>query len=308
MGSRWMRAKALIAAYSDEWTRVRCMSKAAALAFYMLFSLAPLLLLVVIVGALFVDSAVVREALLMQTRGMIGEGASKLFAEIIDRAQRPGQGIPALFGMALLLFAATTVFAELKDSLDEIFRVAPAQSGGLWAIVRTRLSSLALIGALVVLLLASLAAEALLTSAVAAFGPGLGQRLLSGRVATFALGSAGSFALFLAIYAFLPARRMGRRALVFGALASAVLFTLGRIGIGFYLSHSDAVAAFGASGSLVVFLLWIYYSSLAFFAGAIAVQVYEQPFAIRAIDDGAAVAPNARTGGATTPRLDDAVV
>jgi membrane protein len=129
----------------------------------------------------------------------------------------------------------------------------------------------------------------LLTSAVSAFGPGLGQRLLTGRIATFTVGSLGSFALFFAIYALLPARRMGRRALIFGALASTVLFTLGRIGIGFYLSHSDAVVAFGASGSLVVFLLWIYYSSLAFFAGALAVQVFEQPFSARALDDHAAV-------------------
>ena len=274
--SRIARAKTLAADYIDEWTRVRCMSKSAALAFYTAFSLAPMLLLVSIVGALFVDRASLQEALLAQVGGLMGESGRQLFADILAGAQRPGQGIPALFGIAMLLFGATTVFAELKDSLDEIFHVPFASTSGIGQFMLTRLVSLVLIAALVFLLLAALTVEAVLTSMALQLAQIFAERLALGRVFTFLVGLVGSFALFLAIYALLPARRVPWHALIFGAVASTVLFTLGRFAIGFYLGVSDALATFGAAGSLAVVLLWIYYSSLAFFAGALAAHVFER--------------------------------
>src|SRR5207302_3628876 len=111
------------------------------------------------------DAARLQDALLTEARGMIGDAGSKLFSEILQRNEQPGQGWSALFGIALLIFGATTVFAELKDSLDEIFKVPPLQSSGIWDALRTRLLSLGLILALVFLLLVSLVAEAIFAAA-----------------------------------------------------------------------------------------------------------------------------------------------
>ena len=289
---RWRidRIKGVMADFVDEWTRVRCMSKSAALAFYTAFSLAPMLLLVVIVGALFVDRASMQEALLTQVGDVMGNPGRQLFAEILAGAQRPGQGIPALFGIMMLLFGATTAFAELKDSLDEIFHVPFATTGGIRQFMLTRLLSLVLIAALVFLLLAALTVEAVLTSMASRLAQTFAERLAGGRIFTFLVGLIGSFALFLAIYALLPARRVPWRALIFGVIASTLLFTLGRFAIGFYLGVSDAITTFGAAGSLAIVLLWIYYSSLAFFAGALAAQVFEHSSAAKTTSEASAAA------------------
>lgn len=298
-GSLASRGKACSAAYFDEWTRVRCTSRAAALAFYTTFSLAPTLLLVVIVGAVFVDTARLQDALLIEARNLMGDAGSKLIAGILERSQQPGQGWPALFGTVMLIFGATTVFAELKDSLDEIFKVPASRTTGIWDVMRTRLLSLGLILALVFLLLVSLVAEALFTAASTELSQRFGwHQLETGRLFTFGMSCVGSFALFLAIYALLPSRRMPWRALIFGALSSMILFTLGRWAIGLYLSHSDAVAAFGAAGSLAIVLMWIYYSSVAFFAGALAAQIFEHPFADDKVPEANGREPAAARGSA----------
>lgn len=244
--------------------------KSAALAFYTGFSLAPTLLLLVLLFGLVVDTAVLRGQLVDQASSLIGSGSAELIEGMLERADRPEAGWSALFAFAALLVGATTSFAELKDGLDDVLAQQAPERDSLWDTVRARLLSFGVFVALGFLLLVSLAANA----ALAVLGNVLTawfdwEALVIGHILSAAITFLGTFALFLGIYRFLPERRLARRALVVAAVASTALFSLGRIAIGIYIGSTDAIAAFGAAGSLAVVLIWVYYSAVAFYTGGL---------------------------------------
>jgi len=249
------------------WSNDRCARRAAAVSFYTAFSLAPILVIVLAVAGMIVDTTTLTGAILQEARMLIGEPGAALLRELLAASQDGGrQGWAAAAAFAVLLVGATTAFAELKDSLDELFGHDSAATEGVWDLLRTRLLSFGLVLVLAFLLLVSLAVNA-------AFAVVSGH--LFGTELSWALRAISWFAtdivvigLFAAIYKLLPEAHLAWRDALLGATVTAGLFIVGRYAIGLYLGNSAPASAFGAAGSLAVLLLWVYYSASIFFLGA----------------------------------------
>jgi membrane protein len=252
-----------------EWFEHRASSKGAALAFYTLFSLAPILVLVIAIAGLFYGPEAARGELFFQLRGLVGSGGAEAIQLVLAGAHNKDQGrLATLIAGALLLFGATSVFAELKSSLDEIWQLPPLTKGTLWDTVRTRLLSFGMVLVLGFLLMVSLvvsAALALLEKIMHGYWQGWATVLT---VLNHALSFLVIAALFGVIYKMLPRVRLSWYDVVIGALGTAALFTLGKFAIGAYIGNSGVTDSFGAAGSLSAVLLWVYYSAQIFFLGA----------------------------------------
>lgn len=252
-----------------EWFEHRASSKGAALAFYTLFSLAPVLVLVIAIAGLFYGKDAAQGELFFQLRGLVGSQGAEAIQLILSGATNETQGkIATLVAGALLLFGATSVFAELKSSLDEIWQLPPLPGSGLWDTVRTRLLSFGMVLVLGFLLLVSLvvsAALAVLEKKMGAYWHNAAQllSLLNHVISFLVIGT-----LFGVIYKMLPRIKLSWRDVIIGALGTAALFTLGKYAIGAYIGNSGVTDSFGAAGSLIALLLWVYYSAQIFFLGA----------------------------------------
>jgi membrane protein len=252
-----------------EWFEHRASSKGAALAFYTLFSLAPILVLVIAVAGLFYGKDAAQGELFFQLRGLLGSQGAEAIQLILSGATNETQGLIATaVAGALLLFGATSVFAELKSSLDEIWQLPPLPGNGIWDTVRTRLLSFGMVLVLGFLLLVSLvisAALAVLEKKMGTYWQNAAQLLsLVNHVISFLVIST----LFGVIYKMLPRIKLSWRDVIIGALGTAALFTLGKYAIGAYIGNSGVTDSFGAAGSLIAVLLWVYYSAQIFFLGA----------------------------------------
>ncbi|MFM9437132.1 membrane protein [Janthinobacterium sp. CG_23.3] len=252
-----------------EWLEHRASSKGAALAFYTLFSIAPILILVIAIAGFFYGPEAARGELLGQLRGLLGPQGAEAIQLVLAGASNHKEGrLATLVATALLLFGATSVFAELKASLDEIWQVPPLKQGGVWDTLRTRLLSFGLVLVLAFLLMVSLVISAAL-AIVEHYLNGLWSDavfLLSLLSATISFAVIA--ALFAVIYKMLPRVRLSWRDVVIGALGTAALFTLGKYAIGVYIGNSGVASSFGAAGSMIALLLWVYYSAQIFFLGA----------------------------------------
>lgn len=263
------RLRAMLVGAVAQWFNDRASSKGAALAFYTLFSLAPVLVMVLaIAGAIFGDEAA-RGAIFQEMNGLVGPAGAEAIQLLLANARNPKAGtIASLAALVLLAIGATTVFGELKDSLDEIWRVPPTQQSGIIAFIRTRLLSFGLILVLAFLLLVSLSVNA----ALGAVQKYLGGIWSDAATILLPISSAVSFAviasLFAAIYKLLPQTRLPWRDVWVGAIVTAGLFVIGKSLIGAYLGNSDVVTSYGAASSVIALLLWIYYSAQIFFFGA----------------------------------------
>ncbi|MCA1246389.1 YihY/virulence factor BrkB family protein [Massilia sp. MS-15] len=252
-----------------EWLEHRASSKGAALAFYTLFSLAPVLVLVIAVAGFFYGAEAAQGQLMNQLRGLVGAQGAETIQTILAGARNKESGMMAtIIATVLLLIGATTVFAELKDSLDEIWDVPPPPNAGFWNLVRTRLLSFGLILVLGFLLMVSLVVSAAL-AVVEEYIGGMWKEaaVVMGWVA-WAISFLVIATLFGVIYKLLPRIRLSWHDVAIGALGTAAMFTLGKFGIGLYIGNSGAADSFGAAGSLIALLLWVYYSAQIFFLGA----------------------------------------
>lgn len=251
------------------WIDHRAASKGAALAFYTLFSMAPILLLVIAIAGFFYGTDAVQGAILVQLRGLVGRQGAEAIQLILAGASNHEQGrLATLIASALLLFGATSVFAELKASLDEIWQTPLAPEGGLWDILRTRLLSFGLILVLAFLLMVSLVVSAAM-AVLERYWDGIWKD------AAFLFGSLSGLigfgviaVLFAVIYKMLPRVRLSWHDVTIGALGTAGLFALGKYAIGLYIGNSGVASSFGAAGSVIALLLWVYYSAQIFFLGA----------------------------------------
>jgi membrane protein len=278
-------------AAGNAWLDRRASSKGAALALYTLFSLAPMLVLIVAMVGLVYGADTVREALLQQLGGLIGDEGSGAIKAILAGTQQHTDGIVAgIISGVIVLISATSAFAELKDSLDELWEVPKPEGSGVWLFLRERVLSFGLLLVLMLMLLASLA----ISTALGALGE-LWQGSGSGyEVFAQYLSNAVSFliltALFAVIYKFLPATRIAWKDVVVGALLTAVLFMVGKAAIGLYLGHGNFSSAYGAAGSIVALITWIYYSAQIFFYGSL--FTHEYAFRIGSRNEGAAAVRN----------------
>ncbi|GAC1431599.1 MAG: hypothetical protein NVSMB6_29960 [Burkholderiaceae bacterium] len=254
------------------WSAHRAASKGAALALYTLFSLAPMLVLVVAVAGLFFGVDAVRELVGKQLGGLLGGQGADAVKSILAGAHYQSDSLwAAVISIALVLVGATSAFSELKDSLDELWDVPEKTGSGIWALVRSRFLSFGLVLVLALMLLISLA----VSTALAALGDiwvgGVGNEIFV--VFAKIVSSVVSFlivtALFGTIYKYLPAAKIAWRDVILGSFITAVLFITGKFLIGLYLSTTNFSSGYGAAGSLVLMVSWIYYSAQIFFYGAL---------------------------------------
>jgi membrane protein len=227
-------------------------------------------LLIVGVIGLVLDRQQVAQQLAAQLEGLMGTAGRELITTILATTSPQGGALATIIGLVTLFIGATAVFGELQATMNLIWEVQPAPTGGVWAGIwawlRQRIFSLAIVFALAFLLLVSLVISAALASAAALFqGPeqALLSRLLELVVSLLVLTFV--FALF---YKYVPDAEIGWRDVWVGGLITAVLFTLGKTAIGLYLGRASVGSAYGAAGSMVVLLVWVYYSALILFFGA----------------------------------------
>jgi membrane protein len=267
LASRSLRSVAVCTV--TEWLEHRASSKGAALAFYTLFSLAPILVLVLAIAGFFYGQQAARGELFLQMRGLLGDQGAEAIQLVLAGAHNKAQGrLATVVAGVLLLFGATSVFAELKSSLDDIWQVPPLTHGSAWDAVRTRLLSFGMVLVLAFLLMVSLvvdAALALLEKYLNVIWEGAAVVLA---VLNGALGFIVIAAMFGVIFKLLPRVRLSWHDVTIGALGTAALFSLGKYAIGAYIGNSGVASSFGAAGSLIALLLWVYYSAQIFFLGA----------------------------------------
>ncbi|HEY3180586.1 MAG TPA: YihY/virulence factor BrkB family protein [Casimicrobiaceae bacterium] len=252
------------------WVADRASTMGAALAFYCAFSLAPLLMIVIAIAAAVFGADAARGAIVEQLSDIVGPVAAEAIQELLKAAKEPATGLFAtVVGLVTLLVGATTVLVELQDDLDYIWKAPPRSGSGVVTMLRARLFSLLIILAIGLVLMATLT----LSNAFTAFGDRLSPYFPNTTLgALHAVNTLFSLAIvtvvFAVLYKWLPNVRIAWRDVWIGALATAVLFSVGRIAIGFYLGRSAVASAYGAAGTLVALLLWLYYSAQVFLLGA----------------------------------------
>ena len=249
----------------------------AALAFYATFSIAPILVIAIAIAGFVFGPEAARGEVVAQISGVTGKGGAETIQALLAGAYRSDLGVWAsvVAGITLLV-AATSVFAELKDSLDVIWGKQTPERGGVMALLRGRLVSFGLILTMGFLLLVSLVVSAALAALQKSWGDWLGgmEWLLGAVNAVFSFVVVA--VLFASIYKWLPDPRIAWRDAIVGAAVTAALFTLGKFVIGLYLGNSNIASGFGAAGSLIAILLWVYYSSQIFFMGAELTRVFTE--------------------------------
>jgi membrane protein len=263
----WSVLKQAVVAWNDDYAQ----SMGAALAYYTAFSLSPLLIIVIALAGLAFGQDAARGQVVSELAGLIGTQGAKAVQELLANASKPSSSVlTSIIGIVTLIIGATSVFAELQVALDRIWR-APAlrQTSGVISLVRSRLLSFGMVAAMGFLLLVSLLIGAGLSAldhwSVAMIGKG-GADILQ------ALNIAVSFGittlLFASAYRILPRVKIDWSDVWTGAIVTAVLFTVGKYLIGVYIGRAGVSSGFGAAGSLVIILVWVYYSAQIFLLGA----------------------------------------
>lgn len=292
---------------AKEWSAHRAASKGAALALYTLFSLAPMLLLVVTIAGFFFGEDAVRQSLLDQMSKLMGAEGADAVKTILGGARNESGGLIAgLVSVALVLISATSAFAELKDSLDELWEVPPSTQSGLWALVKERFLSFGLILVLALMLLMTLAVSTALATMEGLFGGGATGTIL--KSITMVVSHTVSFAvvagLFAVIFKYLPATQIAWKDVIVGSIITAVLFIIGKFAIGLYVANADISSSYGAAGSVVILITWIYYSAQIFFYGSLFTHEYAMTIGSRAGTSNAQQArPLPANKAGTTPSM-----
>lgn len=252
------------------------MSLAAALALYTVIALAPLVTVMLTVAG-WVMGDQVSHSFVDQVRGLIGDSGAEAIRAIVENAQKPSSGaLQAIIGFVILLSTASAVFAQLQTSLNRIWNVVQKPGLGVLQMIKTRLFSMAVVAALGFLLMMSLGVSTALAALGQYFHTLAPQYEFLLHVVNFVVAVAVTTLLFGAVFKYLPDVIIRWRDVLVGALVTAVLFNVGQIGLGLYLGHSTTAAAYGAAGSFMVLILWLYYSTVILFYGAEWAQVRAQ--------------------------------
>jgi membrane protein len=269
-----------------EWSEDKAPRLGAALAYYGVFSLAPLLVIAVAVAGLVFDPAEAERAVLSQLGGLVGTSGADLVGTMLAAARKPGAGLVAsLLGVVGLVFGAMGAFAQLQDAMNTIWEVKPKPDQGLVGMLRNRIFSLTMVLTVGFLLLVSL----VISTALSAVGNWVGGWLpqtewLLGLI-NFVISLGAITVLFALMFKYVPDVKMAWSDVWLGAVVTAVLFTVGKTAIGIYLGNAGVTSTYGAAGSLVVLLLWVYYSAQVFFLGAEFTQVYANQYGSRVAPD-----------------------
>lgn len=250
---------------------------AAALAYFTLLSIAPLLLIIVGAAGMLMGESQVQQALLSQARELVGGQGASLLKTVMQNASQSGKNlISMIIGFVLTLLGATTIFAQLQTSLNRIWGVKPSPSNAILGFARARLVSLAVVLGLAFLMLASLLLQAairVLQNYLATLFPGAGiVSLVVNNLVSLSLVAV----LLAMLFRYVPDVEISWRDTLIGGFITAFLLTLGNYGIGLYLGQAAVGSAYGAAGSAVVFMVWVYYTGLILFLGAHSTKVIAQ--------------------------------
>jgi membrane protein len=269
------RMKHLLAEAWAEWNNDNAPRLGAALAFYTMLSLAPLLVVIIGIAGLVFGQEAAQGQIFGQIRGMVGDQGAAAIQEMIKHASNMGSGIMAtIVGVLMLLFAATGVVTELRSSLNAVWGIPPKTDSGVVGTVKERGYAVAVVLACGFLLVVTLVVSA----ALAAMGHFFGQMLPIPEAVMQAINFVISLAVitgvFALIFKYLPDVQLAWNDVLLGAAVTAVMFTIGKFLIGMYLGKASIGSAYGAAGSLAIVLVWVYYSAQIFFFGAEFTEVY----------------------------------
>jgi membrane protein len=284
----WLLTKAAASSWVDDYAQ----SMGAALAYYTMLSIAPFLLIVISLAGMIFGVEAARGEITAQLQGLMGREGAEAVQNLLEAASKPAESVAAAAaGVILLLVAATSVFAELQDSLDRIWRAPKRKRGPFWTLLRGRLLSVGTIAGITFLLMVSLVVSA----GLAAFGKLWGSRFADWQALVAIVNVVFSYFLtttvFAMIYKVMPRVKVAWRDVWIGATVTALLFTIGKSLIGLYIGRSGVTSGFGAAGSLVMAMVWVYYSAQIFLLGAEFTWAYALTFGSRKTHKLPAAAP-----------------
>jgi membrane protein len=264
------------------WDRDGVSSLAASLAYYTLLSLAPLVVIAIAIAGFFFGEDAARDRIAVELGHVVGSQAALAIQEVVKRAQAPEAGIVStVVGVVVLFVGASGVFGELQTSMDRVWNVKPKPGRGFLGMLKDRFLSFTMVLGVAFLLLVS----TILTAALAAVGRYLGNALPGGealwQLVNLVFSLATTALLFGLIFKIVPDIEIAWKDVWVGASVTSVLFTLGKFLIGFYLGKASVSSAYGAAGSLVVLVIWVYYSAQILLLGAEFTQAYAQHFGSR---------------------------
>lgn len=259
----------------NEWLGDKASKLSAALAYYSVFSLAPLLVIVISISGLFFGEDAARGEVADQLKDLAGESAASAIQSLVQSADHPATSLLAtMVGLVTLLFGASGVFGELKDSLNMIWGVSPKPGRTVQTMIRDRFLSFSMVLGIGFLLMISLATSAVLSAVSVYMQAYLPLPEVAWRALDLTISFVGTTLLFGLIFKVLPDVNIRWRDVVVGAAMTSLVFTIGKIGIGLYLGTSGISSSYGAAGSAIIILLWVYFSSSLLFFGAEFTKVY----------------------------------
>ncbi|MFC3106722.1 YihY/virulence factor BrkB family protein [Undibacterium arcticum] len=274
----WILIKAAASSWVDDYAQ----SMGAALAYYTMFSIAPLLLIVISIAGLIFGVEAARGEIVGQLQELMGPQGAQAVQGLLESVSKPTESVTAtLVGGILLLIGATTVFGELQAALDRIWRAPKRNKGGIGSLLRARLLSFGMIMGIGFLLMVSLVVSAALAALGKLWGPLFAGWEILAHLINFVVSFAFITILFAMIYKFMPRVKVDWADVWIGAAVTALLFTIGKFLIGVYIGKSGMTSGFGAAGSLVAVLVWVYYSAQIFLMGAEFTWAYALTFGSR---------------------------
>jgi membrane protein len=272
----WGLVKSAATAWSDDYAP----SMGAALSYYSVFSMAPLLLIVISIAGFIFGQDAAKGEVFGQLRSLMGDDPARAVEALLASMNHPSRGVTAtIIGVVALLIGATSVFGELQDALDRIWR-APARvrSVGIWGLLRSRLLSFGMILGIAFLLMVSLLLSALISALGSWWSGAFGTWELLLQLVNALVSFALTTAVFAMIYKLMPRVDVRWHDVWLGAATTSLLFTVGKSLIGLYIGKSGVASGFGAAGSIAIIFVWVYYSAQIFLLGAEFTWVYAKTF------------------------------
>jgi membrane protein len=277
-----------------KWSEINASRLGAALSFYTMLSIAPLLVICIAIAGMVFGEKAAQGQIVWQIQNLVGREGGQAIQALLEHAHKPGAGIVAgLVGILTLLFGASGVCIELRDSLNLIWGIRARNSTGLKAMLHDRFTAFAMVVGIGFLLMVSLLANAAITAAGSFFGSFLPVPAVVLQAVNMAISFLGVTLAFALLYKVVPDARIEWRDVWIGAAVTAALFSIGKYLIGLYIGTAALGSAYGAAGSLVVFLVWVYYSAQIFFLGAEFTHVFAERHGSRALTRGVREGPRA---------------
>ncbi|HSI86768.1 MAG: YihY/virulence factor BrkB family protein [Candidatus Methylacidiphilales bacterium] len=289
-----------------EWNTDKVPVLGAALAYYTVFSLAPLLIITIAIAGFVFGEEAARGQIFDQLRGLIGDEGGKAMQDLVQNANsKPATGITAtVMGIITLLLGASGVFGQVQSSLNQIWGVEPSADRGVAGIIKDRFLSFGFVLIVGFLLLVSLLATSAITFVATWLGGFASGIEVLTRVLDVVLTLSIVSSLFALMFKFLPDAHIAWKDVWIGGILTAILFSIGKFALGIYLGYSSVGSSFGPAGSLIVLLVWVYYSAQILFFGAEFTQVWANKCGSRVAPAEDAVAINGRTSSAAVPTSD----